>query len=203
MDAKYPKRNSMESESSMFSMLYRLLFMMILFVQISSNRNYTEFKINEFKEEVERVCFAIGLYGLMMHSWKRFTKRFREKQWNWIRIRSGFQVQEVLNIDIYTLGKLHSYMTEKKVLIRVLQQLIDGQKDKQEIEKINDQTKENEIGNLVSDDELQEEKPVDDPLVSDSDEEIQTPLCSKYISVLRSSLHSFRFVKEEQKEECM
>ena len=94
-------------------------------------------------------------------------------------------------------------MTEKKVLIRVLQQLIDGQKDKQEIEKINEQTKENEIGNLVSDDELQEEKPVDDPLVSDSDEEIQTPLCSKYISVLRSSLHSFRFVKEEQKEECM
>lgn len=94
-------------------------------------------------------------------------------------------------------------MTEKKVLIRVLQQLIDGQKDKQEIEKINEQTKENEIGNLVSDDELQEEKPVDDPLVSDSDEEIHTPLCSKYISVLRSSFHSFRFVKEEQKEECM
>ena len=92
MDAKYSKRDSMESESSMFSMLYRLLFMMTLFVQISSNRNYTEFKINEFKEEVERVCFSIGLYGLMMHSWKRFTKRFREKQWNWIRILSGFQV---------------------------------------------------------------------------------------------------------------
>ena len=50
---------------------------------------------------------------------------------------------------------------------------------------------------------MQEEKPVENPLVSDSDEEIQTPLCSKYISVLRSSLHSFRFVKEEQKEECM
>ena len=69
--------------------------------------------------------------------------------------------------------------------------------------EVEQEKKENEIGNLVSDDELQEEKPVDDPLVSDSDEEIQTPLCSKYISVLRSSFHSFRFVKEEQKEECM
>ena len=90
-------------------------------------------------------------------------------------------------------------MTEKKVLIRVLQQLIDKQKDKQEIEKINDQTKENEIGNLVSDDELQEEKPVDDPLVSDSDEEIQTPLCSKYIYILQSSLHSLQIRQRRTK----